>query len=122
MENNRPIVAEESGGWLSPDRGGGVNIVVHQRDVHMYQVTEHEIDAINESSGYKTLDIALFSMCFGVFIALLITLTTVDIADPKLYASYIAGVSLFAIGAVFFGIRSFLAGSSLKSQIRRIKG
>jgi hypothetical protein len=106
---------------VATDRGGGINIVIHQRDVHMYQITEHEIDALNESSGYKTLDIALFSMCFGVFIALLITLTTVDITEPRLYASYIGGASLFALGAVFFGIRSFLAGNALKNQIRRIK-
>jgi hypothetical protein len=119
MENNKP--KEIAGTWLAADKRG-VNIVLHQRDVHMYQITEHEIDAINESSGYKTLDIALFSMCFGVFIALMITLTTVEIADPKMYSSYVAGAALFAIGSVFFGIRSLLAWRAMKVRIRQIKG
>lgn len=87
----------------------------------MYQVTEHEIDALNETGGYKTLDIALFSMCIGIFVALGITLTTVDIADPKLYASYVAGAALFGVGWIFFGVRSLLAWKAMKDQIRRIK-
>ena len=109
----------EGGAWISAQRG--VNIVIHQRDVHMYQVTEQEIDSLNESGGYKTLDIALFSMCFGILVAVIITITTVDISNPKTYAAYVGSSILFGIGSIFFGIRSLLAWRAMKGEIRRIK-
>ena len=87
----------------------------------MYQITEHEIDALNVSGGYKTLDVALFSLCFGVFFAVVITLTTVSITDPVIFSSYVAAGVLFFIASLFFGIRSLLAWKAMKDQIRRIK-
>lgn len=75
---------------------------------------ESEIDAISSPSG--SLHVAFFGVCVGAFIAFAIVLATVDIADPKTCAAYVALTVLLGILTLCFGLTS---GAALVASQRR---
>ena len=76
---------------------------------------EREIDAISSPSG--SLHVAFFGVCVGAFIAFALVLSTVDIADPKTCAAYVALTVLSGILTLCFGLIS--GAERVASQRRR---
>ena len=87
----------------------------------MYRVTEQELEQLCDSGNLKTLDVSLFTLCVGALIAVVVTLTTVDIPNPAVHGSYVAGALVAGIGAIFFGVRAVLAWRNTDRELKRLK-
>lgn len=105
-------------------RGGaakGLTVDLMPRRLKLFQVTEDELESLYTSGNYKTLDIGLFSLCFGVVVTVAGTLATVDISSDRTHAVFwaVLVVSLFA--AVFFAFRSVIAWRSAARRLADIR-
>jgi hypothetical protein len=98
-----------------------VNVVTHGREVHMYQITEDELDGICNTGNLKTLGLSMFTLCTGIAISLYITLKTVDISDPKAHAEFTSGLFVAIIAAVFFAGMTVIEWSRSKRTLKRIR-
>lgn len=87
----------------------------------MYQVTEDELNALHDAGNYKTLDLALFSACASAFLALAITLLTVDLSSDKTFATFAMLCFAACVGWIFFGGRAWLAWKAAKTKLATIK-
>lgn len=87
----------------------------------MYQVTSNELSSLQDSGLSAAVDIALFTLCAGIFVTLIVTLSTVNIDGAKIFASYIGGAIVTGIGMICFGIRSFAAWRNAKAKLRDIQ-
>jgi hypothetical protein len=91
------------------------------RHFDLYPLSEEELDNIYTAGNYKTLDIALMSICVGVVVSLTVTLQTVEINQPVLAAIY-AGVAFAAlVGGLYFGFRAVIAWKAAKRQYTALK-
>ena len=88
----------------------------------MYPVTDHELNSLRDAGTSATIDIALFTMCAGILVSLLVTISTVGIADTKTFASYIAGAIVFGVFTLWFGAKARAAWRSTKAKLNEIKG
>ena len=98
-----------------------LTIVTHERELHMFQLTEEELDGLHSAGNYKTLDIALLSIAVGAGISLLATLLTVDMKPGLIYQGFVAGAIVSALAIVFFGARALLAWRRSKEGLEKIK-
>lgn len=98
-----------------------VTVVARHRQLNVYSVTEDELESLYTAGNYKTLDISLFSLSFGVFVTVLITMATVDIGDAKIYAVFWASMIVSAIASIFFFFRAVFAWRSAKRVLKEIK-
>jgi ABC-type multidrug transport system permease subunit len=87
----------------------------------MYQLTENELSNLQSAGNYKALDIAVFSLCAGILVTVIATLTTVDIANAKTFAGFIALGVASGIATLFFGVRAFLAWRAAERQLDMVK-
>lgn len=102
---------------------GGIRIVTHGRELHMFRVTEDELDNLETAGNYKALDVALFALCVGIFASFLITLFTDPPPVGSLAADAFVTVTVVTgLGSGFFGIRARIAWKRVKKvgqQLRR---
>ena len=99
-----------------------ITVVTHPRELHMYQVTDDELNNLETAGNYKTLDIALFALCLGISFSFVIALFS---APPppgsiSLYVFLVMAI-VTTIGAVFFGFRARIAWKNLRSLVRQLK-
>ena len=87
----------------------------------MYQLTENELSNLQTAGNYKALDIALFALAAGVLVTVVITMSTVDIANARTFALFVALASVACVCVVFFGIRAFIAWRSANRQLQIVK-
>jgi hypothetical protein len=99
----------------------GVEIISHGRKIHMYSVTDTELNSLQDSGLSATIDVALFTLSVGVFSTSIVTISTVDISDAKVFASYIAAAIVTALSTIYFGLRSRAAWRNAKNKLREIK-
>jgi len=118
MENNpgKPVAQ-----WKPGKGQSAITVVSHKRDLHVYQVTESELDNLHTAGNYKTLDIALCSLGVGVFSATLITLLTVDMKPGLTYQTFVAICGISFVATLFFGVRAVLAWRAARQELARIK-
>ena len=95
-----------------------VQIIEHGRDIHMYRITETEIDEL--CSEYMSIDFGLFTLCIGVFIAFIIALITAQMSD-KVFATFVAIAVVSLLGTIFFGVRTIRLRRKLKRRAEDIK-
>lgn len=105
-----------------PQPPGGVEIITHGRKLHMYSVTDPELDSLRESGLSATVDLSLFALCSGILVTLIITLSTVDIKDAKTFAAYVAAAIVSGIFSIWFGTRACIAWRNAKAKLKEIKG
>ena len=117
MENNPNSVGQYN---VAPEKGA-LTVVTHYRQLHMYQITLDELSNLHNAGNYKTLDIALFSLLMGAFIALFVTLLTVDIPAGKIFSGLLMACFGSGIGLVFFGIRAVIAWKVAKTEFDKIR-
>ena len=99
----------------------GIEIVTHTRKLHMYQLTEDELLSIQNAGNIKTLDIALFALCGGVFATAGLTLMTLDNLTVRVLSAMISITLVSFIGTLFFGIRAWIAWREADQKLDRIK-
>lgn len=88
----------------------------------MYSLTEPELNSLQESGLLATVDLSLFALCIGILVASLITITTVDITDPRKFAAYVAVSIVTGLFSLWFGARAAIAFRNAKAKLREIKG
>lgn len=103
---------------IEPVKSGQVQIIGHARDIHMYSLTDREIDQL--CSEYASIDFGLFTLCIGLLVAFVIALFTSQMSD-RVFATFIALVSVSLLGAVFFGSRAHRRKREAQERAQRIK-
>lgn len=118
MQNpNPPTIPFEHSTAIS-----GVQIIIHQRKIHMHTLTDPELNSLQESGLSATVDLALFALSVGILVSAVITLSTVDISNPKIYATYVAASIVTGLLSLWFGIRAFIGIKNARTKLKEIKG
>lgn len=99
----------------------GVEVISHSRKLHMYPVTDGELDSLQESGWSATIDLSMFSLCIGILVTLIVTITTVDISNSKIFSAYVAVTVGMGLASLFFGSRSIIAWRNARAKLREIK-
>ncbi len=85
----------------------------------MHTVSETELDGVASLSS--SIHQTFVGMSFGAFFTLAITLYTVKIDDPKVYAAFVACAVLFGVLTLYFGIRAAADYIKAKKSLHKIK-
>lgn len=88
----------------------------------MYSLTDPELNSLQESGLSATVDLSLFALSIGIFITAIVTLSTVDIINPKIYAAYVAAMIVTGLFSLWFGARAFIALKDARTKLKEIKG
>jgi hypothetical protein len=116
QDHNQPPIP-----FGQPQPPGAVEIITHGRKLHMYSVTDPELESLRESGLSATVDMSLFALCGGILVTLIITLSTVDIKDAKTFAAYVGASIVSAIFSIWFGARAGIAWRNAKAKLKEIK-
>lgn len=87
----------------------------------MYPVAESELDQIGNASLYFSLDVGLLGISIGAFIALGITLLTVEINSPLKFTTFAGLEFLSGLAVIFFGVRTILSWRQMRGAVTNIK-
>lgn len=79
------------------------------------------MEALYTSGNLKTVDMAMFSLAFGAFLTILVTLATVDIANARTNAVFWAALIVAGLASVFFALRAIIAWRSALRSLQAIK-
>ena len=115
MEDKELITHEPS---IVPAKPFQVQIIEHGRDIHMYRMTDVELDAL--IGGYSSVNLGFFTLCLGALLVFAITLATVDLTDRKL-AVFVAVTVLLSIATLFFGIKAWADRRHMNQRVKEIK-
>ncbi len=85
----------------------------------MYRLFDTELDSLGKAQN--SIHLAFFTLSIGIVIGLGITLLTVDILDPKKYATFMALLAVFILASIYFGIMFSRDYKACKNQIDRIR-
>ena len=88
----------------------------------MHYVSDNEIESIGNASNDFSLHLAFFGASLSLAAACAITLTTVEIKDPRVYLGYCAALIVSAPATLFFLIKAVLNYRKAQQQIRSIRG
>jgi hypothetical protein len=98
-----------------------VTINYRPRNVTMYYVSDQELEIIGSSNAQSSLHLTFFGVFAGAALALGLTLITLEIADPRIYAAFWAGLTVSLAFTIYFGIRSFVDWKNSAKQIKAIR-
>jgi hypothetical protein len=100
---------------IEPADAQFIHVIEHSRDIHMFRLTEVELDSLK--SNFDSLSLGFCSMCLGAFIGFIVPLITVPLSD-KMFAMFVSLSVLLFILTVFFGVKWY---SDRKAAIKRIR-
>lgn len=112
-------IAPKQPSAIVPANPADVQIIEHGRDIHMYKVTEPEINELMAS--YMSIDFGLFTLCVGTFVALSLALITVPQLPDRIFSVFIALVFASLLGMIFFGFRTWIERRRVNQRIKQIK-
>ncbi len=69
----------------------------------MYNINEHELE--NIASGSSQINVGFLGIAVGAFVALLITVVTVDLND-RMFPVFVAITVLSGVASVYFGLKT----------------
>ncbi len=95
-----------------------VHVVEHERDIHMYEVTEEELDQL--TSVHDSIDFHLFILSMPIFVAFLMELITSPLSD-RMFVAFITITLISFLGIIFFGFRAWKERKHAKQLIMQIK-
>lgn len=95
-----------------------VSIQYIAREVEMYSLTKSEILSLKSSDG--GLEVALACATGGIFASVLITLLTVPIGSPAIFASFVGCAFMTAVLCVYFALQSILAKRKMNEHVTTI--
>jgi hypothetical protein len=114
VESNTDFSSSSEPG-IEPADGQVIHVIEHGRSIHMFRLTELELDTLK--SNFDSLSLGFCSMCLGAFIGFIVPLVTVPLTD-KMFAIFISLSVLLAILTLFFGVKWY---SDRKAAIKRIR-
>lgn len=86
----------------------------------MYYVQENELDTIGSSSGDSSLYMGFAGIASGAALTLGVTLSTVDIANPKTYAAYWGAFIVTLFCSLFLIVKSIQSYRKSRKEVQRI--
>lgn len=98
-----------------------VTVRLMPRDVQMYPVLNQELDSLGSANIKASLHIGFFGAAISAAITCGVTLTTVAITSPFIYAAYWAALLVSAPAAVYFLISSVVYMRNASKEVKRIK-
>ena len=99
---------------------GGVTIVRHPANVHLYQITEAQLD--NLAKGMDHIFLAFASALLGAFLTLLIELSTMDTTVSAVRTGVVIGAIITTgVLTTFFGLLTVRDWLRARKELRRIK-
>lgn len=121
---NLPEPVSPQKGWSDiaplPTTGQSITIRYAQREIRMITVSESELDEV--ASANPSIDLAMFGITSGTFVAFVIVLATVDLAaNAFLHATFAALAFVSAALMLSFGLRARSAYKSVKRRLRELK-
>lgn len=99
-----------------------VTIDYKPRRVTMHYVSDQELETIGNASNDFSLYLAFFGASISLAGASAITLSTVELTDPRTYFGYCAALVVSAPATVFFLIKALLGWKKARQHIRAIQG
>ena len=103
---------------IEPAQPGQVQIIEHGRDIHMYKITDTEINEL--CSGYTSIDFGLFTLCVGICLMLILSLLTTQMSD-RMFATFNAIAFVAFLGIIFFGFRTRRINQRVRERAQQIK-
>jgi hypothetical protein len=100
-------------------RESPVTIDYAPRQVTIYRLFEMELDRLGTIQN--SLHLAFFGIAFGAWLAVTITLSTVDITSPRTYGAYWGTFWITALASVYFFVRAIMDWREAKHYVQRIK-
>jgi hypothetical protein len=114
---------EEPSGGIQPISGPPsvtlYNVRYAAREVTVHQITDSELDSVASLSN--SVHLALFGLCAGGLITLVITLLTVPIAQSMAFAALVASSIATFVGTIYFGINARIAYKEAERKVKEIK-
>ncbi len=95
-----------------------VQVIEHGRDIHMYKITDIELDVLKSSS--ESLSSGFWQLCLGIFIGFLVPLLTVQLPD-MICAIFVAMVFASGLLGLYFGIKWRREKTKTKQHIKQVK-
>jgi hypothetical protein len=118
MAENPP--AKSGVDFIAPSATPSLTIDYAPRRLRMVTLSETELETIASPSA--SIHFGFFGVAFGAVVSLLITVSTVDIASPKMFAAFIAGTVLSGLATLYFGVRAILDYSANDKRVKRLTG
>jgi hypothetical protein len=103
---------------ISVGSSNTVQLIEHGRDIHMYRVTDIELDILK--SCYDSWSLGFCTLCLGAFIGFLIPLVTVQLSD-RMCAIFVSLTVISGILTFFFGSRWLRDRKEANHHIKQIK-
>lgn len=103
---------------IEPVKPGQIQIISHARDIHMYYLTDTEIDEL--CSEHSPTELGLFTLCLGLLIAFIIALVTAQMSN-RAFAAFIALASTSLLATLYFGCKTLGIKRQLKQRAEQIK-
>jgi hypothetical protein len=116
MSSTSPSSAPSSN--ISTGDSPTVQVIEHGRDIHMYRITDVELDIFK--SNYTSLSFGFWQLCLGIFIGFLVPLLTLQLSN-KTCAIFTGIVIASGVLAVFFGINWGMGRTVAERRIKQVK-
>lgn len=102
--------------------GEGVDLIVHRREMHVYQVTEAELTTMRNVGNAKTQDLAFFTLTVGLAVAFLIALIASTPQSDRVFSAFSVICFASAIFALWFGFRAWQSMRRESRTVEQIRG
>ena len=100
---------------------GQIILVEHPREVHVYQITEPELESLVSAGTFLALSLSVATALFGVAVTLWTVLLTVDTNVPVVKASLIIGAITFTVLWAVFSVCAGWAVVRRQQALARFK-
>jgi hypothetical protein len=113
---------EESTGGIQPVSGVQAtlyNVRYARREVTVHQVTDSELDSVASLSN--SVHLAMFGLCAGGLITLIVTLLTISIVQSMAFAALVASAIATFVGSIYFGINARISYKEAERKLKEIK-
>ena len=118
MIENKSGFSTTSRPGIEPADTQSVHVIEHVRDIHLYQITETELDSLK--SNFDSLSLGFCSMCLGALIGFLVPLVTAPLSD-KMFAVFVSLTVVLLLLTVFFGAKWLSDRKAAKKRIKQIQ-
>lgn len=103
---------------LEPGKVSSIQVIQHGRDIHIFPITESEIDEL--VCAHSSISLVLFSLCAGVLISFLISIFTIQLED-RVFAVFIAIIVVSLLMGIWFGFRALQEWRKINKRAEEIK-
>jgi len=118
MSDSKESTSSSSKAGIEPANSEVVHVIEHGRDIHMYKITDIELDVLK--SNYDSWSLGFCTLCLGGFIGFLIPLATIKLSD-KMCAIFLSLTVVLFLLTIFFGTKWLIDRKEVKKRIKQIQ-